>query len=194
MFFYKALQPNDILYELLLDGFMKNINTLNSIFYMALAFGLVACFGCGQKLPPGMPRLNPCLITVNMEGKPVENVTVRLLSEDQLNWGCSGITDASGKATIVTDGKYKGVPAGTYKVLLFRLDTEHREYKGFMEEAKLPPKKNTVIINLKYDDEEQTPYEIAIVDGQKASLECQVDPPESPDLPPNYGMPEKRNK
>ena len=133
------------------------------------------------------------MITVSMDGKPVANVTVRLVSGQQIHWGCSGITNSSGKASLVTDGKYQGIPAGNYKVLLTRIDTEHREYKGFIEEAKLPPKKQTVVIDLKYEDEDETPYEIVVTDGQKASLECHVDPPESPDLPKNYGMPKKRN-
>ena len=173
---------------------MKNVSINTSLFYFVLLVGLAISFGCDAKLPPGMPKLNPCTITVNMEGKPVENVTIRLLSENQIHWGCSGITDSSGKAALVTDGKYKGIPAGKYKVLLSRIDTEHREYKGFLEEAKLPPKKQTVVIDLKYEDEDETPHEITIVDGQKATLECLVDPPESPDLPKNYGMPKKRNR
>ena len=173
---------------------MKNTRIYNGICYLAVLAGLVACYGCDQKLPPGIPKLNPCTITVNMDGKPVENVTIRLISDKQIHWGCSGITNASGKSTLVTDGKYNGVPAGQYKVLLSRIDTEQREYKGFIEEAKLPPKKQTVIINLKYEDEDETPYEIVITDGQKATLECQVEPPESPDLPKNYGMPKKRNR
>ena len=173
---------------------MKNSRIYNRFCCLILFAGFALFSGCGEKLPQGMPRLNPCTITVDMEGKPVENVSVRLVSEDQIHWGCSGITNSSGKAVLVTDGKYKGVPAGTYKVLLLRIDTEKREYKGFMEEAKLPPKKQTVVIDLKYDDEDETPYEITIADGQKALLECHVDPPASPDLPPNYGMPKKRNQ
>jgi len=173
---------------------MKTIRFNILTIALALSAGFAACFGCGQKLPPGMPPLNPCTITVNMEGKPVEKVMVRLVSADQLHWGCSGITDSSGKASLVTDGKYKGVPAGKYKVLLTRIDTEQREYKGFIEESKLPPKKQTVIIDLKYEDEDETPYEVEILDGKRASLECRVDPPESPDLPKDYGMPKKRNQ
>lgn len=173
---------------------MKNIRSSILMIVLVLSAGFVVCPGCSQKLPPGMPKLNPCIITVNMEGKPVEKVMVRLVSEDQLHWGCSGFTDSSGKASLVTDGKYKGVPAGKYKVLLSRIDTEHREYKGFMEEAKLPPKKQTVVIDLKYEDEDETPYEVEIIDGKRASLECRVDPPESPDLPKNYGTPKKRNQ
>ena len=173
---------------------MKNTRIYSWICCFTLFAGLAACLGCGQKLPPGMPKLNPCTITVRMDGKPVENVTVRLISGEQIHWGCSGITNSSGQAALVTDGKYKGVPAGQYKVLLTRIDTEEREYKGFIEEAKLPPRKQTVVINLKYGDEDETPYELVIVDGQRASLDCQVDPPESPDLPPNYGMPKRRNQ
>ena len=73
---------------------MKNTCIYNSICYLILFAGIAVFTGCGEKLPPGMPRLNPCTITVDMEGQPVENVTVRLVSEDQVHWGCTGITNS----------------------------------------------------------------------------------------------------
>lgn len=149
--------------------------------------------GCGEKLPPGMPRLNPCTITVKMDGHPVENAKI-ILSSETVKYGCTGFTNASGSTKMLTDGKYNGIPAGKYKVLVSRIDVEQREYKGFIEEAKLPPKKRTVIIDLKYEDPDETPFEIEVVDGKRASLECEVTPPENPELPADYGMPKPKKK
>lgn len=153
----------------------------------ALCAVLVFQSGCGEKLPDGMPRLNPCTISVKMDGKPVENAKI-LLSSESVKYGCTGFTNTSGTTKLMTDGKYTGIPAGKYKVLITRIDVEQREYKGFMEEAKLPPKKRTVIVDLKYEDPEQTPFELEVVDGKRASLECVVTAPDDPELPKDYGM------
>jgi hypothetical protein len=155
--------------------------------HLSLLFLILVCIGCSPTRPAGMPNLTPCKIIVTMEGKPVEAVTVKLFS-DNLTWACTGRTNSSGVATLVTDMKYNGVPAGTYKILLTRIDVEKREYKGMFEEAKLPPKKQTVIIDLKYENQKETPFEIEIVDKKPASMTCEVTPPKSPDLPKNYRM------
>ena len=162
---------------------------LPSRFCISLVFGavLLTIFGCGEPLPPGMPRLNPCTISVKMNGQPVENAKITLSSES-VKYACTGFTNASGTTKIMTDGKYKGAPAGSYKVLVTKIEVEEREYKGFMEEAKLPPKKRTVIVDLKFDDAETTPFMVEIVDGKSASLECEVTPPDNPELPKDYGI------
>lgn len=143
--------------------------------------------GCGQKLPPGMPPLTPCTITVTMDGKPVDEARIAFYSTD-LKFACSGFTGDTGTTRMMTDGKYRGVPAGKYKVLVTKIFVEEREYKGFLEEAKLPPKKREAIIDLLYEDEEQTPFEIEITQGKSASMTCEVKAPENPELPADYGM------
>jgi len=74
--------------------------------------------GCGEKRPGGMPKLYPVSIIVMQEGTPLEGALVQLVSEDRANvmWGPGGTSNASGVAVLHTNGTYKGVPLGKYKV------------------------------------------------------------------------------
>jgi hypothetical protein len=148
-------------------------------------FLLVVCSGCTEKQPPGMPKLFPCKIVVKMNGEPLEKVFVQLYSEES-KWGGTGYTNSSGTALLVTDGRYKGVPAGTYKVLLSRIDTEEREYLGVFEEEKRPPRKQTVIVDLKYEAPEQSPFDVEIGSKKNGFLICEVLPPLNPNIPNDY--------
>ena len=77
--------------------------------------------GCtGQKLPPDLPELYPCQITIHdKDGKPMQTVLVSVNPVDPTNrWGGSGQTNASGIAEILTAGQYRGLSAGNYRVTL----------------------------------------------------------------------------
>ena len=92
---------------------MKRI-LLGSAFALA---ALASAVGCGQKLPDGMPKLNPTTITVIQDGKPLEGAMVSMKPVDEsIKWTSGGTTDANGVATIVTHGQYKGAPTGKFKV------------------------------------------------------------------------------
>lgn len=163
------------------------------VFCSALVF--ISTLGCGEKLPPGIPRLTPCAITVTMDGKPMPEARVFLRTANenaQSDWSGAGITDSSGVAHLKTNGQYKGVPAGKYKVCIRRIDvTQERGTNSLMN---LPPEKRTVIIDLKFDDIEQTPYEIEIVEGKRVSLTCEVTAATDPNLPDDYGRPKMKSR
>ena len=81
------------------------------------------CVGCNQtKAPDALKNLVPVTITVTDGSNPVEKVSVRFSGKgSQGAFACVGTTDAKGVATIQsTSGSYtgKGVPAGTYSVVL----------------------------------------------------------------------------
>ena len=64
-----------------------------------------------------MPPLHPCHVTITQEGKPLEGANVRLhASGAGTKWHSSGMTNASGAADLVTQGQFRGVPEGTYKI------------------------------------------------------------------------------
>ena len=86
------------------------------LFVLLIVFLVVA--GCSsEKRPVGMPPLQPCRVMITQEGKPLEGASVRLYAtEAEAKWHCSGTTDANGVANLLTQGQFRGVPEGTYKV------------------------------------------------------------------------------
>ncbi len=84
------------------------------------ASGLLVFSGCGD----GRPSLVPITGTVTLNGAPVEGA--QLGFEPQGIEGYSrpsmAITDAQGKFTVGTYDKADGIPAGSYKVSVFKRD------------------------------------------------------------------------
>ncbi|MCL2348142.1 MAG: hypothetical protein FWC50_07750 [Planctomycetaceae bacterium] len=109
-------------------------------------------------------------------------------NQNKGNWGCAGFTNSSGSVALMTDGLYKGIPAGKYKVCVYRVDTEERPYQGYFESKKLPPPKSTVIVDLKYDDPDQTTLNLEVGSGKEKAFNLEVTAAKDPALPKNYGM------
>ncbi len=102
------------------------------------SFGLILagifCFlsGCGgEKYPDGLPKIYPVTVNVTQEGKPLEGATVVFAADESSDsrWGVGGCTDAAGKAIMSVNGKYKGCPAGKYKVVVSKSVTESNQDK-----------------------------------------------------------------
>ncbi|MFG0261658.1 MAG: carboxypeptidase regulatory-like domain-containing protein [Novipirellula sp. JB048] len=76
--------------------------------------------GCSaEQLPDGMPELQPLTIEIVQGGTPLEGASVQLIPQDAANtWASGGSTDPRGQAEIMTMGKYRGAPVGTYKVTI----------------------------------------------------------------------------
>jgi len=95
---------------------------LTNLFVSILCASGLSVIGCGgAKVPEGFPQTLPFTITVVNDGKPIEGVNVRLSTTMDANWTAAGMTDVSGIAELQTiSGSYarKGVPEGSYKVIL----------------------------------------------------------------------------
>ena len=93
----------------------------NFIVFFLCEFGL-SVVGCGgTNVPNDFPKTLPFTITVLNDGSPIEGVNIRLSTTTPGNWTASGKTDVSGVAEMQTiSGSYsrKGVPEGSYKVVL----------------------------------------------------------------------------
>ena len=97
---------------------MKVNRTNISLFLSVSVIALISMIGCsGEKQPDGLPSLYPVTILVTQEGQPMVGASVALTVPDgSLSWVIGGITGADGKATLRTQGKYDGAPAGKYNV------------------------------------------------------------------------------
>ena len=97
---------------------------------------MVVCFclclaGCGkkQKYPDGMPEPFPTVITITQEGQPLQGASIALIPMDSKNsWNAGGMTDASGKASLLTLTKYNGVVPGKYYVIITKRESDGSKY------------------------------------------------------------------
>jgi hypothetical protein len=89
---------------------------------------LLVCFsvsGCKQRLPEGMPPLYPCTITLIQDGKPLAHASVVFYPSDPENfWSLAGSSNTQGVIEMTTNGPYKGVPAGVYKIAVEKVSSE----------------------------------------------------------------------
>lgn len=94
----------------------------------------VALLGCSQgpPLPDDLPPLTSCKVDVVYNGAPVSDATVTLIPADG-KWVGVGLTDQQGHSVIKTQGRYPGVPAGSYAVTVTKYD----------EQAEPPPTAST---------------------------------------------------
>lgn len=109
----------------------KELSILLSV-GLFLTLTLSVFSGCGgQKLPDGFPKVYQVTVNVVQDGKPLEGANVLFYAEDEANsrWGIGGCTDATGNAIMAVNGKYKGAPAGKYKVTVTKIVTESNQDK-----------------------------------------------------------------
>ena len=147
-----------------------------------LALTLVLCVlsGCqGEKRPDGLPELFPCVITIIQGGQPLEGADIRLVPEDrQLGWTSNGKTDASGKAKISTHTGFAGAPAGTFKVLVSKMEMSPSQVPEITKDAspaeraeyanKISAEKRIryTLVKREFDDVKATPHSITIAIGK----------------------------
>ena len=127
-------------------------------FMIYIGFCVVVCFGCGKKLPPGMPKLYPATITVTYDdGKPLDSATVVFQPttpfESGRHWVIAGITNAEGQADVYTQVEYKGMPAGKYNVTV----------QHYANEGSPPPFSSAMPM----DAEQQAAYNEYLKSGQR---------------------------
>jgi hypothetical protein len=129
---------------------------------------LTCCIGCGGvKTPDGMPELFPCEIIVTQEGQPLADAIVTVQSVDS-SWNATGGTDGNGKAVLFTQGKYPGVPAGKYKVIINKTvaEKEPSTFEGKPATVEI----GYYFIEEKYRDAQTSPLEIEITSTGERSF------------------------
>ena len=113
----------------------------STIFALILAFGAIACVGCGGGKPAGIPALCPATVKVVNGSAPVVGANVFLVPTSVSgSWSVSGVTDSTGTATIKTsqgDWSGTGAPADEYKIYITKLaQIEEPEMPSDMENNK----------------------------------------------------------
>lgn len=123
--------------------------------------------GCqGETRPAGMPELHPVTLTLTQAGTPLADATVRLVPQDASNtWYSGGHTDERGVAVIQTDRKYAGVPAGSYKVTVSKLEMP-APAAADLSPLDAPPGGSTYdLVPSEYGHPDKTPLQITVATG-----------------------------
>ncbi|MDR2643796.1 MAG: hypothetical protein LBC74_13500 [Planctomycetaceae bacterium] len=78
-------------------------------------FQVISC-SRRPKRPADLPSLTPCIVSVTFGGEIIEGVGVYLTPEDKTvnKWSAGGITNAEGKAEMITSSVFNGVVPGKY--------------------------------------------------------------------------------
>lgn len=125
-----------------------------------------------------MPKLNPTTITVVQDGAPLADAMITLMSADgSSKWSSGGTTDASGVATMVTHGQYKGVPTGKYKVAVSKTvgegtppppkpydEESARVYQEYIDSGATYTE--FFVVDPQFRLVDTTPLELEVVDGK----------------------------
>jgi hypothetical protein len=130
--------------------------------------------GCDRSVRPhDLPQLYPTVITLTQEGKPLENALVLLYSTDlNFKWSAAAVSDHNGKATILTHGKFPGVPVGEYKIVVTKTEPSDQDLlkpaSDYNPEVHVVMPKITLFsfIEKQYTDITTTPLTITIEKGK----------------------------
>ena len=92
---------------------------MNKYFILILVVSLCAC-GCGKKRPEGLEKIYSCSILITKGGSALTNARIVLHSKTGVDFAFAGITNTMGKAEIISEFDFKGVPVGTYSVAVIK--------------------------------------------------------------------------
>lgn len=88
---------------------------------------MVALCGCGSA-GDGGPRRVPVTVTIAHNGSPVEGANVTFVPKGE-GQAAYGVTDASGKAELSTQGENDGAIPGDYQVMVRKTETKGPDVK-----------------------------------------------------------------
>lgn len=140
---------------------------MNSYIYRTLSCFLclfLTISGCSKtERPEGLPKLYPCIITITQDNDPVADAAIQLVGDCSNQWPITGLTNASGTASMVTYGQFPGAPVGEYKIVV----------KKTVEEIITPASENKSgtsnifsLVDVQYTKDDKTPLEIRIDAGK----------------------------
>jgi hypothetical protein len=130
--------------------------------------------GCDQPIPPDMPVLHPCSVTVKVKGEPLDGVAIQLLAVDESKWFANGFTNKSGVAKIQTQAEFSGAAVGEYIVTLTKETTD----PTWKPNPNKPEEGAPVIsfINYKYANKNTSPLRCTVKEGSN-QFEFDVESP-----------------
>jgi hypothetical protein len=171
----------------------KHYNNINSISIKNIMYRLIPIsfllllVGClGESRPDGMPDLIPCSLQIIQEGQPLPACSVSLYPLESSNpWSSGGTADENGRVHLRTHGRYNGIPAGKYKVTVWKQKTEgelltepingsSEEMATYQRRLKENPQRIYHLVAPSFLNADTTPLEINVEKGGKNSFTLDV--------------------
>ena len=168
--------------------FITKTFPVKRLFPVAFIASLLLIVGCGERLPPDLPRLYPTAVIIVQEDKALEGATVVLHPKDpDSRWGATGLTDASGRVDFFTEGRYRGVPEGEYQLTVSKVFTEPSQYLGQERPAGMDDhtwdsliageRLNSYnLVDTTYGSRRTSPLELSVGPGQPRDRQFDVGP------------------
>jgi hypothetical protein len=145
---------------------------------------LVGCWG--EPRPDGMPDLISCSLQIIQDGQPLPACSVSLYPLESGNsWSSGGTADENGQVHLRTHGRYNGIPAGKYKVTVWKQKTEgelliepingsSEEMANYQRRLKENPRRTYHLVAPSFLNADTTPLEISVEKGKKNSFTLDV--------------------
>jgi len=143
---------------------MRSVRLGLLLILVVFTFSFLGC--AKEKRPADLPDLFPVSVTVEQEGKPVPGAVVTLNHTDgDAKWSASCETGSDGIAkNFFTNGKYKGVAEGKFKVCVRKLEREA------VEKVDLPPEPTDqyerFLWRQKYEESQKRPESYDLIDAK----------------------------
>ena len=149
---------------------------IQSVALLTCALLLLALAGCpGGGAGRDQPDLVPVGGTVTLDGEPLSGAIVTFLPVGTTpGWGCTGLTDASGRYEIMADAEHKGAPVGDFKVAITKWVME--DGSDFQSAEGLSPMEAGALELLppKYSDEAETELKATVPAGGSDSISFEL--------------------
>ena len=126
-----------------------------------------------------MPTPYPTVISIIQDGQPLQGVSIALIPMESTNsWNAGGMTDATGKASLLTLTKYDGVVPGKYYVIVTKREsdvskfeqpdpeTDPEGYAKYMQESLKEQVPSYDLIDPKFSKISPTAETIDVVEGK----------------------------
>jgi hypothetical protein len=103
-------------------------------------------------------------VTILQNDKPLADATVFFIPTDGSKWNAGATTNSSGAAELYTQGMYRGIAAGTYKVTVNKTEFENKvdPTRKDSEGGALTTTIFYSLVELKYTDQTSTDLEVVI--------------------------------